>query len=185
MTPDEHNDAAFAKLEEQVRKLQAFKDFVHKRLDDAGIPTHPDGPHSKEGCRIGDRLDIALAYGSGDNAVLAVLEPFKREYETFDCVQGLCAMLPDDHGLAVVGEWPPMHTPIEAEYTFGDLRRAAEMHAMIEIRAERREAEPVIDRDEIARVLEIVAEEGLPQPRDLDVAIDAILAACFEGKVPR
>lgn len=41
--------------------LQAFKAFVHGRLDQAGIPTHPDGPHSKEGCRIGDRLDIALA----------------------------------------------------------------------------------------------------------------------------
>lgn len=23
-----------------------------------GIPTHPDGEHSKAGCRIGDRLDI-------------------------------------------------------------------------------------------------------------------------------
>lgn len=40
--------------------LQAFKDFVHRRLDEAGVPTHPDGPHSKEGCRIGDRLDIVL-----------------------------------------------------------------------------------------------------------------------------
>lgn len=35
--------------------------------------------------------------------------------------------------------------------------------------AERREA--------IAAVLETVAKDGLPGPRDLDVAIDAILAA--------
>lgn len=42
-------------------KLQAFKDYVHQRLDDSDIPTHPDGPHSQKGCRIGDRLDIALA----------------------------------------------------------------------------------------------------------------------------
>jgi hypothetical protein len=48
-------------LEGEVAKLQAFKDFVHRRLDTADIPTHPDGPHSAEGCRIGDRLDIALA----------------------------------------------------------------------------------------------------------------------------
>jgi hypothetical protein len=47
-------------LQAAIDKLQAFKDFVHKRLDDAGIPTHPDGPHSAAGCRIGDRLDIAL-----------------------------------------------------------------------------------------------------------------------------
>lgn len=43
---------------ERADKLQAFKDFVHRRLDEMGIPTHPDGPHSKEGCRVGDRLDI-------------------------------------------------------------------------------------------------------------------------------
>lgn len=44
----------------QIKALQAFKDYVHKRLDDAGIPTHPEGNHSKAGCRVGDRLDIAL-----------------------------------------------------------------------------------------------------------------------------
>lgn len=43
-----------------IEKLRRFKDYVHKRLDDAGIPTHPEGEHSKHGCRIGDRLDIAL-----------------------------------------------------------------------------------------------------------------------------
>lgn len=48
--------------------LQAFKVYVHTRLDDAGIPTHPDGFHSKHGCRIGDRLDIALLAGySGES----------------------------------------------------------------------------------------------------------------------
>jgi len=96
---------AIEELQRRVAERQAFKDFVHRRLDEAGIPTHPDGPHSKEGCRIGDRLDL-------------VLEP------------------------------------------------------------------PVIDRDEIARVLEIVADDGLPEPRDIDVATDAILAACFEGRIP-
>ncbi len=45
---------------DEIKKLQAFKDYVHQRLDEAGIPTHPDGPHSKEGCRVGDRLDLAL-----------------------------------------------------------------------------------------------------------------------------
>lgn len=40
--------------------MKRFKDYVHERLDAAGIPTHPDGEHSKNGCRIGDRLDIVL-----------------------------------------------------------------------------------------------------------------------------
>lgn len=44
-----------------IAKLVAFKSYVHQRLDEAGIPTHPEGEHSKQGCRIGDRLDIALA----------------------------------------------------------------------------------------------------------------------------
>jgi hypothetical protein len=52
---------ALLSKEEQITALQNFKIFVHKRLDEAGIPTHPEGEHSKHGCRIGDRLDIALA----------------------------------------------------------------------------------------------------------------------------
>lgn len=48
-------------LEAEKAALQAFKDYVHQRLDEAGIPTHPDGEHSKAGCRVGDRLDLALA----------------------------------------------------------------------------------------------------------------------------
>lgn len=32
-------------------------------------------------------------------------------------------------------------------------------------------------REEIARILEIVARDGLPGPRDLDVALDAIESA--------
>jgi hypothetical protein len=52
--------AAALNAQDKTEALQAFKDYVHQRLDEAGIPTHPDGPHSKEGCRVGDRLDIAL-----------------------------------------------------------------------------------------------------------------------------
>lgn len=43
-----------------IAALQAFKDYVHERLDAAGVPTHPEGKHSAAGCRVGDRLDIAL-----------------------------------------------------------------------------------------------------------------------------
>lgn len=43
---------------EQVEKLQAFKDWVHNYLDTLGVPKEfPDGVHTQEGCRVGDRLD--------------------------------------------------------------------------------------------------------------------------------
>lgn len=50
-----------ATLRAKVAELGAFKAYVHQRLDEANIPTHPSGPHSTEGCRIGHPLDIALA----------------------------------------------------------------------------------------------------------------------------
>jgi len=53
--------AELAFRDKQIEALQAFKDYVHGRLDAAGVPTHPEGEHSAAGCRIGDRLDIALA----------------------------------------------------------------------------------------------------------------------------
>lgn len=35
-------------------------------------------------------------------------------------------------------------------------------------------------RDELARIVETVAQEGLPEPRDLDVALDAILCTIYD-----
>lgn len=49
-----------AELIAQRDALLRFKTFVHDRLTAAGVPTHPDGPHTREGCRIGDRLDLVL-----------------------------------------------------------------------------------------------------------------------------
>lgn len=46
--------------EKQIEELKAFKDYVHKRLDDAGVPIDPESPHKEAGCRIGGRLDIVL-----------------------------------------------------------------------------------------------------------------------------
>ncbi len=53
-----------ADLEDQVRKLTAFKKYVHDRLDAAGIPSDPESPHKAAGCRIGGRLDLVLSAGS-------------------------------------------------------------------------------------------------------------------------
>lgn len=57
---DDADRHVISQLEARVRELEKFKAYVHQRLDDAGIDTHPDGSHSKEGCRVGDRLDEVL-----------------------------------------------------------------------------------------------------------------------------
>ncbi len=47
--------------EENCKKLEAFKTYVHKRLDDAGVPENPDPVGNKEhGCRIGGRFNWLL-----------------------------------------------------------------------------------------------------------------------------
>ena len=65
-----------AEAEAERDALQRFKDFVHRRLDEAGVPAHPDGPHSKEGCRIGDRLDLLFGDRDALRAELAQLRPY-------------------------------------------------------------------------------------------------------------
>lgn len=85
--------------EEAVKELEAlrqFKAYVHERLDDAGIPTHPEGEHSKAGCRVGDRLDIALEqWPEWAEKLLRLLESWGAEYEADDEIN-----LPDE-----LSEW--------------------------------------------------------------------------------
>lgn len=48
------------RLEDKIAALQKFKDFVHSRLDQAGVEKDPPGEHRDAGCRIGQRLDLVL-----------------------------------------------------------------------------------------------------------------------------
>lgn len=46
-------------LEEQVQKLEAFKKYVHGRLDAANVPHNPEPEsNAKHGCRIEGRLNF-------------------------------------------------------------------------------------------------------------------------------
>jgi hypothetical protein len=45
----------------QAEELQEFKVYVHVRLDQMGIPMHPEVEHGNAAGRIGDRLDIVQA----------------------------------------------------------------------------------------------------------------------------
>ncbi len=43
---------------DRARAGQRFKDFVHRRFDEIGVPKEfPCGKHTLEGCRVGDRID--------------------------------------------------------------------------------------------------------------------------------
>lgn len=55
-----------ARLRDEAEALSKFKAYVHRRLDEAGVPTDPESPHKGQGCRIGGRLDIVLGvYAEG------------------------------------------------------------------------------------------------------------------------
>ena len=63
------------------RDLNAVLGYIAQlnELDTAGVPTHPDGPHSKEGCRIGDRLDLVVGDRDAAQARVAELEKALEE----------------------------------------------------------------------------------------------------------
>lgn len=64
----------------EVAKLGAFKEYVHRRLDQAGVPIDPGGPHTEAGCRVGDRLDIVLSFPEKLGAALGEFV-FSDEYD--------------------------------------------------------------------------------------------------------
>jgi len=82
----------------ETHALQAFKDYVHQRLDDAGIPTHPEGLHSAAGCRVGDRLDIALAQAVEIERLrkrLEVVEGWSEDADGIACRDATIKLLDD------------------------------------------------------------------------------------------
>jgi hypothetical protein len=52
--------AELAAVKAERDRLAEFKAYIHRRLDEAGVPADPDSPHKAQGCRIGGRLDIVL-----------------------------------------------------------------------------------------------------------------------------
>lgn len=60
---------------EREAKLIAFKEYVHKRLDDFGVPSDPDPEHNKEhGCRIEGRLNYVFKLSERVKARVKELE---------------------------------------------------------------------------------------------------------------
>jgi hypothetical protein len=86
LSPEEEVKAlrlSWDRLKEASEKLAAFKDFVHKTLDDAGVPADPPGPHRDAGCRIGQRLAWVFAERESrtDRAVAAACAAYDDSVE--------------------------------------------------------------------------------------------------------
>lgn len=58
VTAFEEQSDELAALLDRADKLESFKSYVHKRLDQMGVPANPEpAVHAIAGCRVGDRLD--------------------------------------------------------------------------------------------------------------------------------
>jgi hypothetical protein len=58
----EKRDFALSAARSEAQKARAFKEYVHKRLDEAGVPVDPEPEHNRQhGCRIEGRLNYVLA----------------------------------------------------------------------------------------------------------------------------
>jgi len=55
---ESHYLVVLSPAQDEVKKLQDFKDYVHDRLDKMGIEKDPESIHKAAGCRIGGRIDI-------------------------------------------------------------------------------------------------------------------------------
>lgn len=67
----EYFNAEIARLTAALDKSLAFKNYVHSRLDAAGVTVDPESSHKAEGCRIGGRLDEVFAERDVLRAALA------------------------------------------------------------------------------------------------------------------
>lgn len=76
-------------LQVLAAKLQAFKDWVHAYLDAHGVPKEfPDGSHSKEGCRIGDRMDWVVKCMGATSAEDALRAQNKAAVQEIERLRG-------------------------------------------------------------------------------------------------
>lgn len=132
--------------------LAAFKAYTHERLDGAGVPTHPDGRHSAQGCRVGDRFDILIAQRDAGR------EWMRRAWHEFNAIRARDGA-PD----GVSHEWWDEMTEAMREMLGDDalpwMTKAARL-LVAPIEAERAvfEAERDAARADVERLKDIIAE---------------------------
>jgi hypothetical protein len=85
----DHAVATVAEYQAHLEKREKFKAYVHKRLDDAGVPKFDDGRE----CRIGARLDWMLSNERNTAAAVDVLSERMRQVSK----EGWTAAHDDEH----------------------------------------------------------------------------------------
>jgi hypothetical protein len=81
-------------LRDQLEAAEKFKAFVHAYLDQHGVPADdPDNEHSKQGCRIGARLDLLFEQRDGadrrrEREVDGLLQRLEKALDQRDKAEG-------------------------------------------------------------------------------------------------
>jgi hypothetical protein len=104
-----------------IEKLQAFKDYVHRRLDEAGVPIDPDSPHRAEGCRVGGRLDVLLAAVEIGTAAAAEREKLRAALRDVLASLANYKRCHDDHSLSPYIRENGRHTGERRASPWGEL----------------------------------------------------------------
>lgn len=111
-------------------KLLAFKEYVHRRLDEAAVAADPESPHRAEGCRIGGRLDPVFA--ERDRLRKALADEEVAHLETIrhrDFCERWADKLASGVGdIELIGEHSNLNNPWETAY--GLMRTLAEFQAV-------------------------------------------------------
>jgi hypothetical protein len=100
-------DVKLARVTAERDKLQRFKDWVHKYLDDHGVPHHPPGTHGAEGCRIGDRMDWLMNLVDELRRAHELLEPLlwlRQDTQHAGCAEWNKAILAHRAALALLAK---------------------------------------------------------------------------------
>lgn len=88
----------------RAEKAEAFKAYVHKRLDDAGVPHDPEPEQTAAtGCRIEGRLDAVLATRARGDRLQKALREAKVAIEAFcGCSHSHCPVRPMNRELDAI-----------------------------------------------------------------------------------
>lgn len=162
--PERDADLILSAAIDELERLRGsgLKVYVHDRLDRAGVPVDPPGPHRDAGCRIGQRLNHLLDERTALRAQVAELQSRVKELE----------VVLDDSTEATKDVVNARHHAEKFLDSIGDIvaERAKHLTELAELRSEaqlhRRERSGDLDAGEAA----VKVAKELKEQRDLTAA---------------